>query len=164
MENLDDYNTLAWVYAPGQNISVTTTPGRKVHFRGGKATVHDRRDMVHLLRDPRLTIQVNERWVEWVPKWMHDCGELKTPQAQIVLPAGYRVEGAWPDYHLVGPQEEVVESEPKKRRGPRTKQDQQTSPDAEEQVELANKLFPVQDGAGELSLDPSAYTSNLWSK
>lgn len=71
-----------------QNSPVNTTPGRKIHFHGGLGLVHHESDVVHLLRQPGLTIYVQERVVGSIDKWLESCGEFKPAQAKIVLGDG----------------------------------------------------------------------------
>ena len=124
----------------GVNKQLTTRPGHSIRFNGGEARIYDERDMPAVLRTPGVIVSPVEEKVDWVPQWMQQCGEHKPPVADIRLPGGYSISGAWPDYILERPSptmtvlasDMAVEAgttiAPKKRRGRKPKkQAKQTS-------------------------------------
>ena len=73
-----------------KSIVINTTPGRRVEFPGGMATIRDERDMVHLLRREDLIIEVGE-WIDFLPGWLNLCGWAAPPKAMLELPPGYSI-------------------------------------------------------------------------
>lgn len=91
--------TIANAYCPGRTFAIATTPGRRLEFRGGYARVYDARDMVHVLRRSDVIVEVEARYVDWLPEWMRQAAP---PQADVRLPDGIEI-GPAPEYELRRP-------------------------------------------------------------
>lgn len=80
---------------PSRSFSLPTTPGRRLDFRGGHAVLYDARDVPHVLRREDVIVEPDPRWLDWLPDWLHACGDPQRVRANIRLPKGTSLE--WQD-------------------------------------------------------------------
>jgi len=82
---------------PAMSVPLEVGPGRTILLRGGHAEVEDPTAMPTLLCDPRLTIELSERYRSHLPVWLETLeAQVRKPQARVFLPGG--VELTPPDY------------------------------------------------------------------
>lgn len=93
------------------NFAISTTPTRRVEFRGCHATIRADVDVIPVLRTPGIVVEFSRDFVDWVPGWMRGCGAHKPPQAEVQLPNGLKL-GPAPDYELIRPPTAVEEPIP----------------------------------------------------
>lgn len=94
---------LAMAYLrPPRSLALSTTPGRKVEFRGGAAHIYDAHDMPFVLRREDVVVVPERSQVDWVPGWMQSCGDdpRRAPVAEVQMPEGFAL-GPAPSYTLM---------------------------------------------------------------
>ncbi len=119
---------------PSRSFAIPTTPGRKLVLRDGMANVYDERDFYHLLPREDLVIEISNRWVDFLPKWIETLDVRKSVQAKLVLPPGCELQrtstGGYellrhdPEVHIEDPETQTqdVVGELARRRGRPPKQ------------------------------------------
>lgn len=86
----------AWVSRADSNgyVSMSTAPGRQVQFRGGYVPIREAIDVVPLLRTANVRLEFTEAHLDWVADYLARAGDIR---AEVVVPAGYRLERAEDD-------------------------------------------------------------------
>lgn len=88
---------------PAMSVPLEVGPGRTILVRGGHAEVDSPDAMPTLLCDPRLTIELSERYRSHIPVWLETLeAQVRKPQARVFLPGG--VELTPPDYSAYLPE------------------------------------------------------------
>jgi hypothetical protein len=88
---------------PAMSVPLEVGPGRTILLRGGHGEVQDPGAMPTLLCDPRLTIELAERYRSHLPVWLDVLEkQVRKPQAKVILPSGAHLEP--PDYQAITPE------------------------------------------------------------
>jgi hypothetical protein len=78
---------------PAMSVPLEVGPGRTILVRGGHAEVDDPSAMPTLLCDPRLTIELSERYRSHLPVWLETLEkQVRKPQAKVILPSGVHLD------------------------------------------------------------------------
>lgn len=88
--------TIAQAFLNDQRIhlSVTTSPGRQVNFRGRHANVQDMRDMPTLLQMPNLVIEMEPEFVELLPVAVSLLIDPVLVKAKVQVPSGWEMDAS----------------------------------------------------------------------
>ena len=73
---------------PPKSLVIPTYPGGRVEFHGGHAEIHDERNLLHILRRADAVIVPTNRYVDFFPKWIAQCGVFNPARATLELPDG----------------------------------------------------------------------------
>jgi hypothetical protein len=78
---------------PAMSVPLEVGPGRTILLRGGHGEVQDPDAMPTLLCDPRLTIELTERYRSHLPVWLETLEkQVRKPQAKVILPSGVHLD------------------------------------------------------------------------
>jgi hypothetical protein len=78
---------------PAMSVPLEVGPGRTILVRGGHAEVDDPSAMPTLLCDPRLTVELSERYRSHLPVWLETLEkQVRKPQAKVILPSGVHLD------------------------------------------------------------------------
>jgi hypothetical protein len=96
---------------PAMSVPLEVGPGRTILVRGGHAEVDDPSAMPTLLCDPRLTVELSERYRSHLPVWLETLEkQVRKPQARVMLPNGTPLEP--PGYQAYTPVEPMENPPP----------------------------------------------------
>lgn len=88
---------------PAMSVPLEVGPGRTILLRGGHGEVQDPDAMPTLLCDPRLTIELTERYRSHLPVWLDVLEkQVRKPQAKVILPSGVHLDP--PEYQAITPE------------------------------------------------------------
>jgi hypothetical protein len=93
---------------PAMSVPLEVGPGRTILLRGGYGEVSDPGAMPTLLCDPRLTIEIAERYKDHLPLWLETMEkQVRKPQAKVILPSGVHLD---PPHYSDVIQEDLTEA------------------------------------------------------